>query len=106
MKIIIMLSVILLGIKTNLLAQEIDNKLLKIMGYSEVYSQQDFNNPKSDSRHGFVYSHNRNNEIDLNIGLIKAIYESEKVRINLDISVGAYMNGNYAVEERCFEKSL
>lgn len=83
----------------SLLAQETEKKPLTISGYAEVYYQQDFNNPKSNTRPGVVYSHNRNNEVSLNVGLIKASYENEKVRANLGLGVGSYMNANYAAEE-------
>lgn len=98
MKKIIMLSTIILGATGSLLAQENEKKAVTISGYAEVYYQQDFNNPKSNSRPAFVYSHNRNNEVSLNLGLIKAAYETEKVRANLGMGVGSYMNANYASE--------
>ena len=98
MKKVFICSTIMLGAGI-VLAQETEKKPLTISGYAEVYYQQDFNNPKSNTRPGFVYSHNRNNEVSLNIGLIKASYENEKVRANLGLGVGSYMNANYAAEE-------
>ncbi len=89
----------MLGVTGSLFAQETENKALTISGYAEVYYQQDFSNPKSNKRPAFVYSHNRNNEVSLNLGLIKAAYETQKVRANLGIGVGSYMNANYAAEE-------
>lgn len=99
MKKIVMFSTILLGTAGSISAQETEQKPLTISGYAEVYYQQDFNNPKSNTRPDFVYSHNRNNEVSLNLGLIKASYENEKVRANLGLGVGSYMNANYAAEE-------
>lgn len=99
MKKIILASAILLGAIGSVCAQEIEKKPLTISGYAEVYYQQDFSNPKSNTRPGFMYSHNRNNEISLNLGLIKAAYETENVRANLGFGVGSYMNANYAAEE-------
>ncbi|MDM1296289.1 porin [Sphingobacterium sp. N143] len=98
MKKIWMLPVLLLGATGSLLAQEEAKKTLTISGYAEVYYQQDFNNPKSNTRPGFVYSHNRNNEVSLNLGLIKATYETQNTRANLGIGVGSYMNANYMAE--------
>ena len=94
-----MFSAILLGTGGSVYAQVEEKKPLTISGYAEVYYQQDFNNPKSNTRPGFVYSHNRNNEVSLNLGLIKAAYETEKVRANIGLGVGSYMNANYAAEE-------
>lgn len=87
----------MLGLSTMLFAQE-ENKPLKITGYAELYYQFDANNPKNNSRPSFIYSHNRNNEVNLNLGFIKANYETEKFRANLALATGTYMNANYAAE--------
>ena len=80
-------------------AQEQQHKNpLTISGYAETYFQYDANNPDNNSRPGFIYSHNRNNEVSLNLGFIKANYDNEKVRANLAIAAGSYMNANYAAE--------
>lgn len=67
-------------------------------GYAEVYYQYDFNKPSDGNRPGFIYSHNRHNEFNLNLGFIKAAYATERVRANLAIATGTYMNANYAAE--------
>lgn len=74
-------------------------KPLTISGYAEVYYQADFNNPKNNTRPPFVYSHNRNNEVNINLAFIKAAYSTEQVRANIVIAAGTYMNANYAAEE-------
>lgn len=99
MKKTLLISTLMLGMTGSLLAQETEKKPLTISGYAEVYYQQDFNNPKSNTRPGFVYSHNRNNEVNLNLGFIKANYQTEKLRSNLALGVGTYMNANYAAEQ-------
>lgn len=75
------------------------NKPLTISGYAEVYYTADFNNPKNNNRPGFVYSHNRNNEININLAFIKTAYNTENVRANLAVAAGTYMNANYAAEQ-------
>jgi len=75
------------------------NKPLTISGYAEVYYTADFNNPKNNNRPGFVYSHNRNNEINVNLAYIKTAYNTENVRVNLALAAGTYMNANYAAEQ-------
>lgn len=75
------------------------NKPLTISGYAEVYYTADFNNPKNNNRPGFVYSHNRNNEININLAYIKTAYNTENVRANLALAAGTYMNANYAAEQ-------
>ncbi len=71
---------------------------LLISGYAEVYYQYDFNKPPDGNRPGFIYSHNRHNEFNLNLGFIKAAYAMERVRANLAIATGTYIKANYAAE--------
>ena len=74
-----MLSYLLIvGVET-LLAQDTAKNELKITGYAEVYYQRDFNNPENNSRPEFIYSHNRNNEVSLNLGLVKAAYQTDRL---------------------------
>ncbi|WP_164110613.1 MULTISPECIES: porin [Sphingobacterium] len=75
-----------------------DNKGLQVSGNAEVYYQHDFGSHKSNQRPNFIYSHNRNNEISLNLGVIKASYEAERMRTNLAMGIGSYMSANYAAE--------
>lgn len=98
MKKTIILTFFMLGISTLLFAQEETKNPLKISAYAEVYYQYDFNNPENNSRPGFIYSHNRNNEVNLNLGFVKANYETERLRANLSLATGTYMNSNYAAE--------
>jgi hypothetical protein len=71
---------------------------LTISGYLETYYLYDFNNPADHNRPSFIYSHNRHNEFNVNLGFIKANYDDGKVRGNLALAVGTYMNANYAAE--------
>lgn len=71
---------------------------LQISGYAETYYQISFNKPGDNNRPGFVYSHNRHNEFNLNLGFIKAFYSASRVRANLALAAGTYMNANYAAE--------
>lgn len=71
---------------------------LTISGYAEVYYQYDFNKPADGNLPVFIYSHNRHNEFNLNLGFIKAAYTIERVRANLAIATGTYINANYAAE--------
>ena len=71
---------------------------LKISGYLETYYSYDFNQPENNTRPGFFYSHNRHNEVALNLGLIKANYDNGMVRGNLALMAGTYANANLAGE--------
>jgi len=69
-----------------------------ISGYLEVYYGYDFGKPEDHNRPAFIYSHNRHNEVNLNLGFIKAGYQTEKVRANLALAAGTFMNANLAAE--------
>jgi hypothetical protein len=71
---------------------------LTVSGYVETYYSRDFGNPADHNRPGFVYSHNRHNEFNLNLGFIKAAYATDKVRANLAMMAGTYANANLAAE--------
>lgn len=71
---------------------------LTFSGYIEAYYGYDFANPADHNRPGFVYSHSRHNEAALNLGLVKAAYQTEKVRANLALMAGTYANANLAAE--------
>lgn len=95
---IVWLASVLLGFTKTLCAQEQPSNPLTISGYAETYYLYDFNNPLNNSRPGFVYSHNRNNEVSVNLAFIKAAYNTQTVRANLALAAGSYMNANYAAE--------
>jgi hypothetical protein len=69
-----------------------------LSGYVETYYQYDFNKPADHNRPSFIYSHNRHDEFNLNLGFIKAAYTAQRVRANIAIGTGTYMNANYAAE--------
>lgn len=71
---------------------------IKVTGYLEVYYGYDFNKPSDNNRPGFVYSHNRHNEVNLNLGFIKGSYDSGNIRANVALMAGTYTNANLAAE--------
>lgn len=71
---------------------------LTVSGYLETYYAYDLANPDDHNRPGFIYSFNRHNEINLNLGFIKAAYATERVRANLALMGGTYANANLAAE--------
>ncbi|HZX73425.1 MAG TPA: outer membrane beta-barrel protein, partial [Cyclobacteriaceae bacterium] len=50
------------------LAQE--SSPFSVSGYAEMYYIFDFNKPVNNTRPEFIYSHNRHNEVNINLGLI------------------------------------
>jgi hypothetical protein len=76
------------------LPQQVARSPLTISGYAEIYYSYDLSNPSNHTRPGFVYSYNRHNEVNLNLGFIKAAYQTAFVRANLAIMTGTYANAN------------
>ncbi|MEJ5995105.1 porin [Pedobacter sp. Du54] len=86
----------ILAISIYLHAQEIPK--IKVTGYLETYYGYDFNKPANNNRPGYIYSHNRHNEVNLNLVFIKATYDSGKTRANVALMAGTYTNANLAAE--------
>ena len=78
--------------------QEKKESPIVFTGYVEIYYQKDFNKPADHTRPDFVYSYNRANEFNLNMGFLKAAYETTKVRANLAFMAGTYVNANLSDE--------
>jgi len=83
---------------TSITAFAQDEPKVKFSGYLETYYGYDFNKPAEHNRPGFIYSHNRTNEVNLNLGFIKAAYDSGFIRANLAVMAGTYSNANLAAE--------
>jgi len=102
MKIILWYAVLLSG--SSVLGQDSTNVIdpkptpFTFSGYIEAYYQYDFNKPSDNNRPGFIYSHNRHNEFNLNLGYLKGSYNTEMIRANIAVAAGTYMNANYAAE--------
>jgi hypothetical protein len=71
---------------------------LTVSGYIETYYTYDFGKPSDHNRPSFVYSYNRHNEVNLNVGFVKAAYQKENVRANIALMTGTYANANLSAE--------
>lgn len=71
---------------------------LSFSGYAEVYYNYDLNRPADNNRPAFLFSHNRHNEFNVNLAYVKGTYSEDRVRANIALAVGTYMNANYAAE--------
>jgi hypothetical protein len=69
-----------------------------ISAYVETYYSYDTRRPLDNTKPSFLYSHNRTQEFNVNLAYIRATYTKDKVRANLSIGAGSYMNANYAAE--------
>ncbi len=84
---------------TNIIAQDsVKTHQVNFSAYVEVYYNYDFNKPANNNLPAFFYSYNRHNEFNLNLGFLKGSYNADRVRANLAIAAGTYMNANYAAE--------
>lgn len=71
---------------------------LFVSGCVDVFYVYDFNQPNGSARQAFLYNHNRHNEFNLNLGIVKLGLEHKKYRGNLALQAGTYVNDNYAAE--------
>ena len=80
---------------------ESDSTKSKVMisGYVDAYYTYDFSNPSNHERPSFIYNHKRTNEINLNLGYLKAAYADKGVRANLAFMAGTYAQYNLASEQ-------
>ncbi len=78
-----------------------DSTKTKIMisGYVDIYYAYDFGRPSNHERPSFIYNHKRTNEVNLNLGYLKAACLSEKLRANLALMAGTYAQYNLASEQ-------
>ena len=86
------------ALTTGTIAYGQEEPKIKVTGYLETYFGYDFNKPTDNNRPGFIYSHNRHNEMNLNLGFIKGNYDNGGIRANLAVMAGTYSNANLAAE--------
>ncbi|MCX8474058.1 MAG: porin [Sediminibacterium sp.] len=94
----LILAIIFLGSLSSFAQSDSTNNPLKISGYLEIYYGYDFANPPDHNRPNFVYSYNRSNEVNVNLGYIQATYLTRNVRANVALMAGTYANANLAAE--------
>ena len=81
-------------------AQDSSKQVLPtISGSVEVYYSYDIGEPENHERPSFFYNHNKHNEVNLNLGFVKATYATEKVRANFSLMAGTYSQYNLAGEQ-------
>ena len=74
------------------------NNPLSFSGFAEAYYSYDFNKPVDNNRPPFFYSYNRHNEFNINLAYVKSSYNTEKIRANVALAAGTYINANYSAE--------
>ena len=79
---------------------------LTFSGYVETYYSYDFAEPANHTRPGFVYSHNRHNELNVNLAYAKVNYAKDNIRGNLALMAGTYAEYNLAAEQDLLKNVL
>jgi len=79
-------------------AQDKEKRPFTFSGYLEGYYSYDFGQPENHLRPGFVYSYNKHNEVNLNLGMAKMNYSKDQVRTNFALMAGTYTQYNMAAE--------
>ncbi len=75
-----------------------DNVIVDFSGYIDGYYAYDFNNSSQLTKQPFFYNHNRHNEFNLNIALIRAVVSYENIYAKLSFHAGTYVEDNYSSE--------
>jgi hypothetical protein len=67
-------------------------------GYLETYYAYNTSSllKNNTSQFPFTYNHNRQNEVNINLGLLKAKFEQDGIRANLGMMMGSYAAANLA----------
>lgn len=79
-------------------SQDNEKNPVTISGYGEVFYAYDFGRPSNHIKQPFLYTYNRHNTFNLNLGMGKANYDNGKVRGNIALMAGTYSNDNMAAE--------
>ncbi|SFI37800.1 porin [Halpernia frigidisoli] len=98
-KLVLSISVLVFGIFSAQENTEVVPPKLTFSGNLELFYSYDFNQPGNHIRQPFLYTYNRHNEVNLNLGLVKANYSSENIRANLALMAGTYVQDNLAAEQ-------
>jgi hypothetical protein len=77
--------------------------VLTVSGFVDVFRAYDFNRPQGAYRQPFLYNHNRHNELNLNLGLLRGSVQHAKYRGSLALQAGTYANDNYAAEPQSLQ---
>lgn len=72
--------------------------VFQFSGFLDLFFVYDFNEPKGNIRQPFFFNHNRHNNLNLNLGYVRATMKSSRFRANLGLQAGTYVKDNYANE--------
>lgn len=93
------LLIVVMGQWNFSIAQENSSIQVTWEGFVDIYYGYDFSRPMDHVRQPFLYNHNRHNQINLNLGMVRGKMEGENVRATLGLQAGTYGEDNYAAEQ-------
>jgi hypothetical protein len=105
-KIIPVFSGLVLGTVLKVLSQdtsELKKSKLTFSGYADLYYQYDFNKPADGLRPPFIYNFKKHDQLNVNLALLKAAFESNKLKASLGIMAGNYATYNLTTEPEFFQ---
>lgn len=92
-------ALLLAWISFPLAAQEPAKKAsIDLSAFLDVYYGRDFNSDQGGERFPFLYNHNRNNTLAINLALVTARLQAGRIRANLGLQRGTYAEDNYSAE--------
>lgn len=83
-----------------------EKERLTFSGFLEIYYCYDFGIPENHTLPSFLYNYNQSNELNLNLGFIKANYAKDNVRANLALMVGTYAQYNMVAEQPLLQNTF
>ena len=105
MKNTVLILLLIFGFKFISIAQKEDSlsnwdekPTITFSGFLDVFYIYDFNKPTTNFRQPFFYNHNRHNEFNINLGLLKWEIKHSKYTANIGVQTGTYANDNYINE--------
>lgn len=87
--------------QANLYAQvdTVKERSIQISAFVDSYYTYDFSRPSNNLLPPFLFNHNRHNEVNLNLGLIRGSWSNDFARVNLGLMAGTYAQYNLAHEQ-------
>jgi putative OmpL-like beta-barrel porin-2 len=76
----------------------VSNKGIALSIFADIYYSYDFNKPPSHQKPSFLYNHNRHNEVNINLALAKVSFNKERIRANIGLMAGTYVQYNLSAE--------
>ena len=79
-------------------AQGDSSKSLKVSAYVESYFSYDFSKPINNEKPDYTYNYKKHNQLNVNLGFVKASYQTKRLRSNLALMLGNYAKYNLSAE--------